>query len=516
VIDLIKERFEKAIKYLDEIYGYDISIGQTNEILSEIKVNIEKFAYLETSNLLIFNEILCDFLNIKRNSLYRTIDQEQEGQKSKAIIPQYIFKILYKDLNDIIENNLKNKKFPFFNYKEYYFNSHYAVRLTSLLVHPDIIGEKNFYSDTASDLILPNVVLELEEDIKNLIIQSIEDDIYRIERFINEVLFYNLKLHFDLTDTKSNPGNNPSIINEDFKKEYISSWINETITSDIWKKSMFDLWEIVFEYDLDSDIQERIEKHQEKLFNTFVNQLVYSKLRDISENPLDDIKIIIANELQLFKKFLNGDISELTVSRINQIIKIDQPEKVLLQYDKIIKNDFFDSLESHICIPTKWRTYHPRFLAYFIFRYIKELESELAKHLKTINIKLEQSEIVSINPKGTFKIVGGASKKNKATVLFELLEKEKHIDINSKNDFINAFIGNPPDNKINWIGRFGDLKSFINYSISENLIEDVKTKWVITADIFTHDGIHFINDKIKDTVKTASDEKIKKMVRSII
>jgi hypothetical protein len=97
VIDVIKERFEKAIKYLDEIYGYDISIGQTNEILSEIKVNIEKFAYLETSNLLIFNEILCDFLNIKRNSLYRTIDQEQEGQKSKAIIPQYIFKILYKD-----------------------------------------------------------------------------------------------------------------------------------------------------------------------------------------------------------------------------------------------------------------------------------------------------------------------------------------------------------------------------------------------------------------------------------
>lgn len=522
MIDLIKERFEKAIKSLDEIYGYDISVGQTNEILSEIKANIGNFAYSETSNLLIFHEILCEFLNIERNSLFRKIDEEQEGQKSKTIIPKYIFKILYKDLNDIIEINLKNKKFPFFNYKEYYFNSNALVSLTSFLIQPDIIGQKNFFDNATFDMILPNDmilqnrIIDNGIDTKNTIINSIENDIFRIEKFINDVLFYNLKIKFDTSDVKSNPENNSFWTKKDFKKEYIDNWINETITADEWKKARFDLWDIVYEYDLDSDIQERIEKHQEKLFNTFVNQLVYFKLSDISANPLDDIKIIITSELQLFKKFLNGDISELTVSRINQIIKIAQPEKVLLQYDEIIKNDFFNSLESYIYIPTKHRTYHPRFLAYFIFRFIKELESELAKHLKTKNIKSEQLETDTINPKGTFKIMAGASKKTKANVLFNTLVKEKHVDINSKNDFINAFIGNPPDNKINWIGMFGDLKSFINYSISENLIEKVKTKWVITANIFTHNGIHFISDKIKDTETTTSEEKIKKIVSSIL
>ena len=119
-------------------------------------------------------------------------------------------------------------------------------------------------------------------------------------------------------------------------------------------------------------------------------------------------------------------------------------------------------------------------------------------------------------PVFTFKIIAGASKKTRAIVLFDALLKEKHVDINSKNDFTNAFIGTPPDNKINWTGLFGDLKSFINYSISENLIEKVSSKWMITSNIFIHNGIHFRNNQIKDTETTTGDNKIKILVKSVL
>jgi hypothetical protein len=77
-------------------------------------------------------------LNIKRNLIFiETIDHNQEVKNQKNV--QNIFLNLYKDLNDIIENNLKNKKMLFFNLIQYYFNSH-AKGLT-LLVHPDIIDK---------------------------------------------------------------------------------------------------------------------------------------------------------------------------------------------------------------------------------------------------------------------------------------------------------------------------------------------------------------------------------------
>ena len=263
MIDLIKERFEKAIISLDEIYAYDISVRQTNEILSEIKTNIENFAYSETSNLLIFHEILCAFLNIKRNSLFRKFEEEEDDETSKKNVPEYYFKILYKDLIDILEKNLKNKKFPFYNYKEYYFNSNPMVALSSFLIQPDIIGEKNFFSDRKldvilpNDLILPNKAIDNEIDTKITTINSIKRDIHRIEKFINDILFYNLKIKFDTSDIKSNPETNPFWTKKDFKKEYIDSWINETITANKWKNARFDLWEVVYEYDLDSVVLHR-------------------------------------------------------------------------------------------------------------------------------------------------------------------------------------------------------------------------------------------------------------------
>ena len=90
------------------------------------------------------------------------------------------------------------------------------------------------------------------------------------------------------------------------------------------------------------------------------------------------------------------------------------------------------------------------------------------------------------------------------------------IDITSKNDFIDAFIGKNPNKKINWIGAFGDLKSFIKYSISENLIEKVSTKWIYTTNLFTYKNNEITNSSLNNAKITTNDSNIKKIVKSIL
>ncbi|WP_396150597.1 hypothetical protein [Flavobacterium sp.] len=140
--------------------------------------------------------------------------------------------------------------------------------------------------------------------------------------------------------------------------------------------------------------------------------------------------------------------------------------------------------------------------------------NEFKKSIETPSRK--KSELKIKNSGFTFKIKAGASKKRKASELFEILAKDNYIDLASKSDFIDAFIGNYPKNKINWIGAFGDLKSFINYTISENLIEKVSAKWIYTANLFMCKGFEINNNSLNDAKKTVNDLSVKKIVKSIL
>ena len=147
-------------------------------------------------------------------------------------------------------------------------------------------------------------------------------------------------------------------------------------------------------------------------------------------------------------------------------------------------------------------------------RELIENYNELKKSIEKPSNK--KNEVKINNSEFTFKIKAGASKKRKAAELFELLVKDNHIDLASKNDFIDAFTGNYPKNKINWIGAFGDLKSFIKYAISENLIEKVSTKWIYTANLFISKGSDINNNSLNDAKKTTNDISIKKIVNSVL
>lgn len=114
-----------------------------------------------------------------------------------------------------------------------------------------------------------------------------------------------------------------------------------------------------------------------------------------------------------------------------------------------------------------------------------------------------------------FKKMAGASKKRNIKSLFDLLEKEKFIDVNSKTDFVNAFTGIPPINKIKWTGLFGDIKTLINYCMEKEFITKSRPKWVTTSKIFTINDTDFDSKTIKDTATTNNEASIKKLIDSI-
>jgi len=114
-----------------------------------------------------------------------------------------------------------------------------------------------------------------------------------------------------------------------------------------------------------------------------------------------------------------------------------------------------------------------------------------------------------------FKKMPGASKKKNITSLFDALAKKNYIDSHSKKEFINAFTGTSPCEKMNWTGCFGDLKTVIDHCIKKEFITSARNKWVITASIFKDNGKDFDNKNISDTSVTKNEMAIKRLIDSI-
>ena len=100
--------------------------------------------------------------------------------------------------------------------------------------------------------------------------------------------------------------------------------------------------------------------------------------------------------------------------------------------------------------------------------------------------------------------------------LFEKLVNLNCVKLESKADFVKAFRNKIPVNKIDWIGDFGDLRSFISLLKSENKIKNVGNRhWSIAVKLFLRNGNSFDNKTISDTKPTKNHTKILKIVQSI-
>lgn len=502
--EFIKERFIKVVTTLDSFYEFqnkkNISLVEYTNKLQELY----NFNWSTVSNVTVFNDSIIRLFNIRTDE---NNDEFLERTKGIKIPPvdKIIAKVLYIDILEILENNLKAKNFPFKDYKAYfdsinleeYCNFYFYIPYNS--IPEELLKYNTDFKNVES--------LDIAKELLNLMISTIEN-------YINDILLFNIKKWFDRTEINYSYIQDEEDIEyfKNLREKYIKSWLDCTVTASQWDVfSKEDLWDELDKLNLSDEKIEEIENHQQKLFFEELSYSIYEAMISFNSTHLGDKKSVFQKELMLLNNFINGDTSDVIVDRIRKIIEFDDPTEVLIAYDEITKCNIFCPFDSYKYIPEKRKILSPKFSAYFINGYIKRLQSELLK----LPLEVPNNNKIT-TPISTFKIIAGASKKKKTTDLFEALEKNKYIDISSKQDFINAFTGNRPDNKINWIGMFGDLKSFINYSISESLIENVKAKWVITSNIFIHDGIHFSNNKIKDTEKTTSDANIKKIVRSIL
>ncbi len=255
-----------------------------------------------------------------------------------------------------------------------------------------------------------------------------------------------------------------------------------------------------------------------ELYDEYIIPSSNQLINEINENMLE----LHISDRKNYLKYVRKKIDE------NIIIYCDESNiEKWLQGFKLNSNEFpFDKNKK---IKIKLATWHNQPGLKYDFKiellkmhkdfYLHTFYLESCKIIKIIDDYLLQ---ISISPSAIekielkyFKIKAGYSRKQKALRLFNTLVTNKCIDSNSKEDFINAFTGTPPLNKINWIGSFGDLKTMINHSIEVKYIEKVFNKWVFVANMFQIDGVDFTSQQIKDTKETSNSRNIKIIINSI-
>lgn len=258
----------------------------------------------------------------------------------------------------------------------------------------------------------------------------------------------------------------------------------------------FDIYESA-DYKYDSQTETMICFHQEDLSSEWL---------ETKKTFNDYFSSLLISEFHKSCKYIDDYISEQKKkSSINLYIKLNLSKlnNLLLSIEQDFEANKYENSSKPITGLIKF--IHKN---YFDFLPIKKVEEINA-------VEISDSIFTKKTTNYCFKIKAGASKKTKANSLFDALVIEKYVDIASKNDFINAFTGYQPKNKIIWIGNFGDLKTFINYCFSSSFIEKKSKKWVITSNIFISNEINFDSNQIRSTKETLSKEKIKNLFNSL-
>ena len=365
--EFIKERFVKVVHTLDSFYEFqnkeNISLTEYTSKLQELY----NFNWSTVSNVTIFNDSIIRFFNIRTDE---NNDEFLERTKGIKIPPvdKIIAKVLYIDILEILENNLKAKKFPFKDYKAYfdsinleeYGNFYFYIPYNAI---PEELSKYNANFKNVESL-------SLAKELINLMISTIEN-------YINDILLFNIKKWFDRSDINytyiENEEDRIYFIN--LREDYINSWLNCTVTASGWNVfSREDLWDELDKLNLSDKKKEEIENHQQKLFFEELRYSIYEAMLAFNSTHQVDKKSVIKKELMILNNFINGDTSDVIVDRIRKIIEIDDPKEVLIAFDEITKCNLFFPYDSYKYIPKKSKILSPKFSAYFINGYIKRLE----------------------------------------------------------------------------------------------------------------------------------------------
>ena len=143
---------------------------------------------------------------------------------------------------------------------------------------------------------------------------------------------------------------------------------------------------------------------------------------------------------------------------------------------------------------------------------------KLIEFINSFNIESNQTKTVNRNSSNQKKYFFNITTKQaviKADSLAEKLIAINQIEKKSKALFINAFTGKEPKEKINWIGKFGNLQTLIKHSSKVGFIKNERNKWEITSNIFSNNDIEFDKDTIRNTKKTTEENNIIDIIKNL-
>jgi hypothetical protein len=378
--DKIIESFKATLIEIDSITAVYNNKEASSENLQESLKAASSLLFESYSNLNIFVELVENtiYVGYKSNLLKKELSKKKQLKKVEI-------KIIYNQLvNILIENKNHLNLIPI---KYIVFRNQYESMLYQLS-SPGI----------SEDIVLLNKSLIQNKMTKEEITTNLGSILFEISRYLQQILTHNIYLIFEnLNITYTNE----FVLEKDYKKEYINSWVNCTIeVIAISRNSGIDYWDEIIDLKLDNEHFERIEKYQEKLFNERVDSQVRVALSDIEE--LNDSQQIeqINKELNLISGFFNGDLSKLTVKRLKEIIRFSKPRKLILAYDKVKKDNFYLAYEYLIYNIGRPRMYSNFFVATFFIKYIEELKEILNTKKnntsnQTENIQEDQEDLVS-------------------------------------------------------------------------------------------------------------------------
>lgn len=268
--------------------------------------------------------------------------------------------------------------------------------------------------------------------------------------------------------------------------------------------SIYEKWMKIFPFELElfSDQKERFENS----FPLLHGEVVENKYTGLAKVKMINQPVLLDYLNTITKKVLYAvDTSKLLEEgkiTNSQKYQLDiAGGKYKLNQDKN-KHQFEKKEKAYINSIKQWLKNEEEYIQIFNSINLPKLEAKQVKDDK----KIEDS----------FTLNAAQSSDDSIKELFEKLVNLNCVKLESKADFVKAFRNKIPVNKIDWIGDFGDLRSFISLLKSENKIKNVGNRhWSIAVKLFLRNGNSFDNKTISDTKPTKNHTKILKIVQSI-
>ncbi|TXD56915.1 hypothetical protein ES044_16105 [Polaribacter sp. IC066] len=479
--EIVFDSFKSTLKEVQFLNAIIKNEKAKKKELQEGLLKARDLLFSSYSSLNIFDEAVKNYISVGYGVNF--------GKKEKNKISKTEAKVIYSKLIDLIGIEVEGKIIV----PKTVIHFKYESEILTLYLHSPHISQVTRDFDNALEV----SGLKIEE-IKTIILKYFNE----IVNFLQEILLYNIFLIFDKPKITSEY---KTISIRDYKKEYIDSWVNCSVEIDnIIRNARVDYWDEIYDLKLDHDHIERIEKHQEKLFYQRVGSEVRIAFSDISELTKSHKILQIEKELTLIYGFFNGDLSKLTVKRLNELISFSKAKKVILAYDDLKRNIYYNANKYLIYVNSRPRMYSNYFVASFFIGYIKELEDELGGiESDEIIVQLDSNlSKTRTKPKHqSFTYINNITGQSNLTSLKDSLIRKKLIasDTDLK-DFRKVFGGEAIEKPIVWTGNISELSYFIKqlHNVLKYVVDLKQQQWVVTINCFIQeDGKLYNRTKLR-------------------